>query len=59
MPPREQPPWTPWAYVGVGILGLGISGTAAALGAFGILDVVILGGSIAVIVVGIRKLRGQ
>jgi hypothetical protein len=58
MPPREQPSWTPWAYVGVGVFGLVIVGLAASAGQFGIIDVIILGGSAAAIVVGIRKLRG-
>lgn len=59
MPPREQPSWMPWAYVGIGAFGLAIVGMTAAAGAFGFLDVIILGGAIATIVVGVRRLRGR
>jgi len=59
MPSGQQPSWTPWAYVGVGIFGLVIAGVAASAGQFGIIDVIILGGAAAAIVVGVRKLRGR
>lgn len=59
MPPREQPSWAPWVSVGVGIVGLGIVGLAASAGQFGIFDVIILVGSVAALISGVRKLRGN
>ena len=52
-----QPSWTPWAYVAVGVFGLLISGIALVSGGAGAIDAVIAGAGIAVIVVGVRKLR--
>ena len=52
-----QPPWTPWAYMAVGVFGLLISGIALLSGGAGAIDAVIAGAGIAVIVVGVRKLR--
>ena len=57
MPPRQQPPWAPWAYVGVGLFGLAIVGVTAGAGNFGLTDVIILVGSAALIVMGVRRLR--
>lgn len=45
--------------MGIGAFGLAIVGMTAAAGAFGFLDVIILGGAIATIVVGVRRLRGR
>jgi hypothetical protein len=45
--------------VGVGIVGLAIVGLAASAGQFGIFDVIILVGSVAALVSGVRKLRGN
>lgn len=57
MPPREQPSWAPWAFVGVGLFGLAIVGVAVGAGNFGVTDVIILVGSAALIITGVRRLR--
>lgn len=53
----EQPSWTPWAYIGTGIIGLLVIAFALLSGQAGIIEALILGISIAVIVVGVKQLR--
>ncbi len=53
----EQPSWTPYAYIGTGIIGLLVIAFALLSGQAGLIEAVILGVSIAVIIVGIKQLR--
>lgn len=53
----EQPSWTPWAYIGTGIIGLLVIAFALLSGQAGIIEALILGISVAVIIVGIKQLR--
>lgn len=53
----EQPTWTPYAYIGTGIIGLLVIALALFSGQAGLIEAVILGVSIAVIIVGVRQLR--
>lgn len=53
----EQPSWTPWAYVGTGIIGLLVIAFALLSGQAGLIEALILGVSIAVIIVGVKQLR--
>ncbi len=53
----EQPSWTPYAYIGTGIIGLLVIAVALLSGQAGLIEAVILGVSIAVIIVGIKQLR--
>jgi len=53
----EQPSWTPYAYIGTGIIGLLVIALALTSGQAGLIEAVILGVSIAVIIVGVRQLR--
>lgn len=53
----EQPSWTPYAYIGTGIIGLVVIAFALLSGQAGLIEAVILGVSIAVIIVGVRQLR--
>ena len=53
----EQPSWTPWAYIGTGIIGLLVIAFALLSGQAGIIEALILGISIAVIIVGVKQLR--
>ena len=54
---REEPSWTPWAYIGTGILGILIIIFALSSGQAGLIEALILGVSVAVIIVGVKKLR--
>jgi hypothetical protein len=54
---REEPFWTPWAYIGTGILGILIIIFALSSGQAGLIEALILGVSVAVIIVGVKKLR--
>lgn len=54
---REEPSWTPWAYIGTGILGIIIIIFALSSGQASLIEALILGVSVAVIIVGVRKLR--
>ena len=53
----EQPSWTPWAYIGTGIIGLLVVAFALLSGQAGLIEALILGISIAVVIVGIKQLR--
>ena len=53
----EQPSWTPWAYIGTGIIGLLDIAFALLSGQAGIIEALILGISTAVIIVGVKQLR--
>lgn len=53
----EQPSWTPYAYIGTGIIGLVVIILALSTGQAGLIEAVILGVSIAVIIVGVKQLR--
>ena len=53
----EQPSWTPYAYIGTGIIGLLVIVLALTSGQAGLIEAVILGVSIAVIIVGVKQLR--
>ncbi len=53
----EQPSWTPYAYIGTGIIGLLVIVLALSTGQAGLIEAVILGVSIAVIIVGVKQLR--
>lgn len=53
----EQPSWTPYAYIGTGIIGLLVIAFALLSGQAGLIEAVILGVSIAVIIVGVKQLR--
>jgi|OM-RGC.v1.036068650 hypothetical protein len=53
----EQPSWTPYAYIGTGIIGLLVIVLAITSGQAGLIEAVILGVSIAVIIVGVKQLR--
>jgi len=54
---KDQPSWTPYAYLGAGIVGFLVTGLAFFVGQFGIFDAIIVGLSIGAIVVGIKQLR--
>jgi len=54
---REEPSWTPWAYIGTGILGIIIIIFALSSGQASLIEALILGVSVAVIIVGVKKLR--
>jgi len=56
---REEPSWTPWAYIGTGILGILIIIFALSSGQAGFIEALILGVSVAVIIVGVKKLRAR
>ncbi|HEV8024416.1 MAG TPA: hypothetical protein VGP37_05995 [Candidatus Nanopelagicales bacterium] len=53
----EQPSWTPYAYIGTGIIGLLVIIFALLSGQAGLIEAVILGVSVAVIIVGVKQLR--
>lgn len=53
----DQPSWTPYAYIGTGIIGLLVIAFALLSGQAGLIEAVILGVSVAVIIVGVRQLR--
>ena len=53
----DQPSWTPWAYIGTGIIGLLVIVFALISGQAGFIEALILGVSIAVIIVGVKQLR--
>ena len=53
----DQPSWTPYAYIGTGIIGLLVIILALTSGQAGLIEAVILGVSVAVIIVGVRQLR--
>jgi hypothetical protein len=53
----EQPSWTPYAYIGTGIIGLLVIAVALLSGQAGLIEAVILGVSVAVIIVGVKQLR--
>ena len=53
----DQPSWTPWAYVGTGIIGLLVIAFALLSGQAGFIEALILGASVAVIIVGVKQLR--
>jgi hypothetical protein len=53
----EQPSWTPYAYIGTGIIGLLVIIFALFSGQAGLIEAVILGVSVAVIIVGVKQLR--
>lgn len=53
----EQPSWTPYAYIGTGIIGLLVIILALTGGQAGLIEAMILGISIAVIIVGVKQLR--
>lgn len=57
MEKKEQPSWTPYAYIGAGIVGFLVTGLAFYVGQFGIFDAIIVGLSIGALVVGIKQLR--
>ena len=54
---KSEPSWTPWAYIGTGVIGLIVIVIALLSGQAGIIEAIILGASIAVIIVGVRRLR--
>jgi hypothetical protein len=53
----EQPRWTPYAYIGTGIIGLLVIIFALLSGQAGFIEALILGVSVAVIIVGVKQLR--
>ena len=53
----EQPSWTPYAYIGTGIIGLLVVAFALYLGEQDYWEAIISGVSIAVIIVGVKQLR--
>ena len=53
----EQPSWTPYAFIGSGIIGLLVIILAVTSGQAGLIEAMILGISIAVIIVGVKQLR--
>ena len=53
----DQPSWTPYAYIGTGIIGLLVIAFALLSGQAGLIEAVILGVSVAVIIVGVKQLR--
>lgn len=53
----DQPSWTPYAYIGTGIIGLLVIAFALLSGQAGVIEAVILGVSVAVIIVGVKQLR--
>jgi hypothetical protein len=55
----DQPSWAPWAYIGTGIIGFLVVIFAVSIGRAGFFEAMILGLSVAVIVVGIKNLRAQ
>lgn len=57
MEKKEQPSWTPYAYIGASIVGFLVTGLAFYVGQFGIFDAIIVGLSIGALVVGIKQLR--
>lgn len=57
MEKREQPSWTPIAYIVAGILGFLIAGLAFVAGQFGFFDILILGLSVVALVLGVRQLK--
>jgi hypothetical protein len=54
---KDQPSWTPYAYIGAGIVGFLVTGLAFFVGQFGIFDAIIVGLSIGALVIGIKQLR--
>jgi hypothetical protein len=56
---REQPSWTPYAYIGAGIVGFLVTGLAFFVGQFGFFDAIIVGLSLGAIIVGIKQLRDR
>jgi hypothetical protein len=54
---KDQPSWTPYAYLGAGIVGFLVTGLAFFVGQFGIFDAIIVGLSIGSIIMGIKQLR--
>ncbi len=55
----DQPSWTPYAYIGTGIIGLLVIVFALLSGQAGLIEAVILGVSVAVIIVGVKQLRAR
>lgn len=55
MDKREQPSWTPIAYIVAGIFGFVIAGFAFLAGQFGFFDILIVALSVVAIVLGIRQ----
>jgi hypothetical protein len=53
----DQPSWTPYAYIGTGIIGLLVIVIALLSGQAGLIEAMIFGISIAVIIVGVKQLR--
>lgn len=53
----EQPSWTPYAYIGTGIIGLIVIAIALLSGQAGLIEAMIFGISIAVVIVGVKQLR--
>ena len=53
----EQPSWTPYAYIGTGIIGLLVVIFALLSGQARLIEAVILGVAVAVIIVGVKQLR--
>lgn len=53
----DQPSWTPYAYIGTGIIVLLVIIFALLSGQAGLIEAVILGVSVAVIIVGVKQLR--
>ena len=53
----DQPSWTPYAYIGTGIIGLLVIVFALLSGQASFIEAIILGVSIAVIIVGVKQLR--
>jgi hypothetical protein len=53
----EQPSWTPYAYIGTGIIGLLVIVFALFSRQAGLIEAIILGVSVAVIIVGVKQLR--
>jgi hypothetical protein len=53
----DQPSWTPYAYIGTGIIGLLVIAVALLSGQAGLIEAMIFGISIAVIIVGVKQLR--
>ena len=54
---RDEPSWTPYAYIGTGVLGLAIIIFALTSGQAGLIEALILGVSVAVIIVGVKAPR--
>lgn len=53
----DQPSWTPYAYIGTGIIGLLVVAFALFIGRAELWEAIIFGVSLAVIIVGVKQLR--